>query len=506
MRKGEDDLFQLIKSLTIPERKQFYSFANKYDGDESSEKTYMLLFEAIDKSKNYNESDLKKKFADTIKNFAFTKKYLFQLIIKTLKSLPLENDIDAELEDMIHTTKILRNKKLYHKCLKNLYKCKELAYAHEKYSFLERILALEISLHIHSIGIYRSNHIELTEEFQDVFNKNNFQREKSFIHQKLIALYSSDGLKNEKKKEIDSLISRCVVLEAELTIPISVRLDLITIIMGYYSRLYYETIVFEYCNRWCNLYERNNVKEIKDNILDRRYLLYLMNAAEGASLAKDFAKYNNLLSKIEVVIHEYNSVTNDNFIQSKLLGIKLLHSIDSASISTFNFDSIEAFLAKEKSYTSTYVKLYLYLQSYFLLCKNYKKFAAYMVNFEHQKLDNYILSESILRFYHILCFNYYYIKENYTEASRIAKNAIEDPKIKLEQFDILWYNSLIAVLNSGKVNESESLKKLLNDLSGVNVFENSFGPYAKIWLESIIRNTDVEIIIREQNNQLSSNL
>jgi len=77
-------LFQLIKALNQGEKRYFKLFASTFEG---KNKTYIKLYNAIDKQKEYDESALKKKFKDEnfVKHFAVVKNNLFNLILRSLR-------------------------------------------------------------------------------------------------------------------------------------------------------------------------------------------------------------------------------------------------------------------------------------------------------------------------------------------------------------------------------------------------------------------------------------
>ena len=77
-----DVLFQLIKSLSRGEKRNFKLLTQLTSGD----KKYIQLFDAIDKESDYDESKIIKdlKDDDFTRQFSVAKNYLYNSILKSL--------------------------------------------------------------------------------------------------------------------------------------------------------------------------------------------------------------------------------------------------------------------------------------------------------------------------------------------------------------------------------------------------------------------------------------
>ncbi|WP_405208662.1 hypothetical protein [Aquimarina sp. LLG6339-5] len=112
MKKNEE-LFYLIKSLSKSE-KRYFRLSSK--GGEDSE--YLLLFNAIEEQKTYNEALLKETFANKsfVTQLTTIKNYLKQRILQSLRNYHARISIQAELIDIIRNIEILFHKGLYTIC------------------------------------------------------------------------------------------------------------------------------------------------------------------------------------------------------------------------------------------------------------------------------------------------------------------------------------------------------------------------------------------------------
>ena len=137
--KRSDDLFSLIKSLSQNERRYFHLFSQLQKGD----KAYLALFKAMDKMKEYDEKHFREKNKDKefIKNLAWRKHHLYNLILKSLGSY--HESIDTEVYSLLHRNEILYEKGLYKQCRKILTKAKNVAVKYEMFHIIFEILNWE---------------------------------------------------------------------------------------------------------------------------------------------------------------------------------------------------------------------------------------------------------------------------------------------------------------------------------------------------------------------------
>ncbi|MEO5645784.1 MAG: hypothetical protein ABIQ40_13800 [Bacteroidia bacterium] len=141
-----DALHQLIQCLSKQEKRHFKIFASRHTIGEQN--NYVLLFDAIEKMKEYDEKIILKKFKgeSSLNNFSITKSRLYETILRSLDVFHHNSSVDAQLWKELHYTEILYKKTLYDQCLKRLRSAKKLAEKYEKHAVLVQIHALEKSL------------------------------------------------------------------------------------------------------------------------------------------------------------------------------------------------------------------------------------------------------------------------------------------------------------------------------------------------------------------------
>lgn len=114
MNLQDDDLFVLVKSLDRTEKGYFKKFAARY-GAKLDGNGYLLLFDLLDKMEKYDEGKLKKQFekAERKVNLSAQKTYLWEQIMKALRSYHSKKNFRYELLEMMQDMEIYAAKGLF---------------------------------------------------------------------------------------------------------------------------------------------------------------------------------------------------------------------------------------------------------------------------------------------------------------------------------------------------------------------------------------------------------
>lgn len=104
-------LFDLIHSLSLSEKRYFRLYCNLQGG----EKNYLKLFDCIENMDNYDEEKVKASFPNEAftKSLHVTKNYLVNLILKSLRSFHAGSSADLKLFDLAADLLILEKRGLY---------------------------------------------------------------------------------------------------------------------------------------------------------------------------------------------------------------------------------------------------------------------------------------------------------------------------------------------------------------------------------------------------------
>ncbi len=178
------DLHQLIRSLNKNEKAYFKKFAQLHVLGE--ENNYVLLFDAIAEMEKYDEESLKKKFSkeDFIRQISVAKNYLYNLVLKSLRSFHVELNARIKARQMLHNIAILFEKGLHDQCEREMNRARKIALKHELYMEQIELLVWELKI------------LLMNQSFEDKMMKlmnENYESRKTVLR-KLLNLYEIDQL------------------------------------------------------------------------------------------------------------------------------------------------------------------------------------------------------------------------------------------------------------------------------------------------------------------------
>lgn len=141
--RGSNDIFDLIKSLEKSEKRYFKLQMKK--SDSNLQQNMVLLFDAIDKQKTYNEKKIKQKFAGKtfIKRLTVTKTRLYNAILKSLEAYYSSSHSDSNLTGIVEQVEILFEKGLFKQAQNLLFTIKKKALEENHFLVLQKILKTE---------------------------------------------------------------------------------------------------------------------------------------------------------------------------------------------------------------------------------------------------------------------------------------------------------------------------------------------------------------------------
>jgi len=121
-------LFNLIKSLSGPEKRYFKLYATGNRSDKSSK--YLLLFDAIDSQEHFDDEVLKvivyKDEEIKSRKYSELKSYLYDLILTALQGYDEKTSIDFRLKGMLQNLRVLYKRSHHEDCLDLLPKIKKI--------------------------------------------------------------------------------------------------------------------------------------------------------------------------------------------------------------------------------------------------------------------------------------------------------------------------------------------------------------------------------------------
>lgn len=118
-------LFNLIKSLTKAEKRQFKLYAGRLNGNRNS--NFVALFDILDKLQQYDEKEIIAKTNIKRSQLANTKSNLYHQLLTSLRLTPSQQTNKIHIREQLDFATIVYNKGLYKQALKILDKIKKTA-------------------------------------------------------------------------------------------------------------------------------------------------------------------------------------------------------------------------------------------------------------------------------------------------------------------------------------------------------------------------------------------
>lgn len=203
MKTVSNDLFRLIKSLSKQEKRYFKLHASRHVIGKQNK--YVLLFDAIDAQKAYDEVKIKKKFEGEAftRQLHVAKNYLYQLILASLRNFH-ETNWEDKFYTWMRDAQLLYDKGLYAQSEKALNKAKRSAMDNERFLQLLEIYRWEHQIaHNQSdfkrLGKYLDTGIE--EEFDLIDKYKNFLEFQALNDQVFLPYWKKGAIRNETEKE-----------------------------------------------------------------------------------------------------------------------------------------------------------------------------------------------------------------------------------------------------------------------------------------------------------------
>ncbi|MBU2527492.1 MAG: hypothetical protein KKC03_12920 [Bacteroidetes bacterium] len=137
----KEPLFELVKSLSKSEKRQFKLYAGRLGGN--TEAKFMLLFNFLDKSTKYDEASILRDKIVKKEQLSNLKAHLYKQILISLRLTPQHQNLRAQLREQMDFASILYHKGLYYQSLKILDKAKELAKQFDENNLAYEIVELE---------------------------------------------------------------------------------------------------------------------------------------------------------------------------------------------------------------------------------------------------------------------------------------------------------------------------------------------------------------------------
>lgn len=310
--RSADILFQLIQSLEKAEKRHFKLYIKRSSSREDLK--VIQLFDAIDKTKDYDEKQILKKLPGIEKpQLANLKAHLYKELLASLRLLKSTESIELQLHEQLDYARILYNKGLFLQSLRILEKVKDLAIAYHQESFLIQVISLEKkieTLHITRSGEDAAN--RLTQEANDVNEQRTSITALSNLALQLYQWYVKHGhARNEKdEKGVKQFFKQNLLINSGE-------------VKGFYERLYlYQSycwyafirqdflMYYRYSKKWVELF---NNEPIMISVETGHYIKGLHNLLTANFNLRNYKQFDHYLSRFERFTLSKPANQHDNF-------------------------------------------------------------------------------------------------------------------------------------------------------------------------------------------------
>jgi hypothetical protein len=198
-KQQTDHLILLIQSLTKAEKRNFRLFANRQSSSE--EKLFILLFDYIDSSKNFNEEELLRKNPLIKKSqLSNIKANLYKQLLSSLRLLHKNTYDDIAIRELLDGARILHSKGMYNAALDLLEKGKKMAISINDFSLAYVAVDFERKIENHYItGSMAEKSIVIKTQSDDLVTTIKNSNDLSNLSLLLYGLYLKYGYVKDKR-------------------------------------------------------------------------------------------------------------------------------------------------------------------------------------------------------------------------------------------------------------------------------------------------------------------
>lgn len=200
--KNEILLFEVIKSMTMNEKRYFKIFCNRHII--GSQNKYVILFNIFQKIKEFNTNSLVEILNEhnyPLKFISSDMNYLKKILLKSLNEFHSEKTFDIKIKQQLISIEILFYKGLYHECLALINKAKKIKLYNESTYLMLELLNWEKKCTGYSQGLIKA--IEVNKSIEDCFNQIKIDKQITDIYYNSYFYKNNLGKINKEKLLVD---------------------------------------------------------------------------------------------------------------------------------------------------------------------------------------------------------------------------------------------------------------------------------------------------------------
>lgn len=503
MRARANDLFDLVKALSVHEHRYFSKFLREQRLKHIDE--LEVMFNLIKEQDTYNEAEVKESMRGTVifKFFPQYKNQLNDLVKEAIINYHKESSLEAEIHHLLHIETILRQKGLYEQCNKILKQAADKSFRYEHHLLELEVLKRRIAL---LSDLFPKDY---TEQLNELISKKNatilkLQNESEYrdLGQKLFFLIRklSDVRDESVLNELDELIKDPILKNENNAFNFWSKLKF-NYVHAHYNKLKKNyTATIKYRKRSVEIWQLHPHK-IKET--PRYYLAALFNLIGALHKVGNYKESEVWLKEVDTVDVKSDTENANIFEQTMLYEHLIL----------INTNRLEEAIELVPKIENGFEKFNILIQNsnrlaishnvfltYFIMdqYKNALKWVNKIIDIEKTEERQDIQSFSkIFRLIIFYCLEDYDLLENQIRSAK--RNGQKNDKLHGLETTIIKYLPKLVTTNINKSDQHEALsafKEKLNEYSKEN--KGVLGlQETSLWVESKIRNITFRELLRE---------
>jgi hypothetical protein len=331
-------LFELVKSLTKSEKRQFKLYVGRVGGNEDAK--FLVLFNILDKMTEYDEKVVLKKSSISKSQLSNQNANLYRQLLISLRLNPQHHTFPVQIREQLDYATILYNKGLYQQALKILDKAKvqalELEENYMAYEIIEFEKVIESQYITRSL---KSRADDLAIEAKNVSIQNVLASKLSNLSLQLYSFLLGNGY---SKNEEDYLLARNYFYYHLPTFELD-QLGFRERLYLYMSQLWYSFIIqdfsasYKYAVKWVGLFQDNPKMMVSHPVYFLKGQYYLLESLYYLRYYSKYTEYYEYLASFEEdkkVISNFNTrslyfvYSRYAWINMKFLGADFQEGID----------------------------------------------------------------------------------------------------------------------------------------------------------------------------------
>ncbi|MCH9660948.1 MAG: hypothetical protein K0U54_08545, partial [Bacteroidetes bacterium] len=343
-KEQKDNLFDLVKSLSKSEKRQFKLYVGRLGVNDDAK--FLTLFRQLEKLNLYSESEVLKHEELKKSQLSNLKAHLYKQILVSLRLNPSHQNIRIQIREQLDFATILYHKGLYNQSLRILGKAKGLAIQNEEKNIAYEIIELEKVIESQYITRSISGRAnELSIQAKDISRLNVIASKLSNLSLQLYGIFLKKGyVKNDEEFQIIDTYFKAHLPEfAFEELGFRERLWLNKAYLWYSFLTQDFKACYKYAKKWVDLFYDYPEMITLNPVFFLRGKQYLL---EALFYLKDISRFEKTLQRLEkevsldsfpkneniralIFLHEHSHKVNLHFMKGTFEeGISLVNTIE----------------------------------------------------------------------------------------------------------------------------------------------------------------------------------